>query len=46
MLDKYLDSQDVVTNLLLNSIKNNKLSQAYLFVCDDIDYIYMLNNTK
>ncbi|MBQ9023647.1 MAG: hypothetical protein IJ105_00330 [Bacilli bacterium] len=40
MLDKYLDSQDVVTNLLLNSIKNNKLSQAYLFVCDDIDYIY------
>ena len=40
MLEKYLDSQEIVTKLLLNSIETNKLSQAYLFVCDDIDYIY------
>lgn len=40
MLDKYLASQEVVTNLLLKSIKNNKLSQAYLFVCNDINFIY------
>ena len=40
MLEKYLDSQEVVTKLLLNSIKSNKLSQAYLFVCDDVEYIY------
>ena len=44
MLEKYLDSQNIVTNLLLNSLKNNRLSQAYLFVCDDIDYI--LNYSK
>ena len=40
MLEKYLNSQEIVTKLLLNSIMTNKLSQAYLFVCDDIDYIY------
>lgn len=40
MLEKYLDSQEIVTKLLLNSIETNKLSQAYLFVCDDIEYIY------
>ena len=40
MLEKYLDSQEIVTKLLLNSLNNNRLSQAYLFVCDDIDYIF------
>ena len=40
MLDKYIDSQEIVTSLLLKSLKNNKLVQAYLFVCDDVDYIY------
>ena len=40
MLEKYLDNQEIVTKLLLNSIETNKLSQAYLFVCDDIEYIY------
>ena len=40
MLEKYLDDQEIVTKLLLNSIEIDKLSQAYLFVCDDIEYIY------
>ena len=40
MLEKYLDSQEVVTRLLLKSIKDNKLVQAYLFVCDDIEYLF------
>ena len=40
MLDKYLDKQEIVTKLLLNSLEKNKISQAYLFVCDDIDYIF------
>ena len=40
MLDKYLDNQEIVTKLLLKSLKDNKLVQAYLFVCDDVDYIY------
>ena len=40
MLEKYNIDQKIVTNLLLNSISNNKLSQAYLFVCDDVEYIY------
>lgn len=40
MLDKYLNQQDVVTKLLQKSLKSNKLVQAYLFYCDDIDYIY------
>ena len=38
MLDRYLDSQEVVTKLLIHSINDNKLSSAYLFVCDDIDF--------
>jgi len=40
MLQKYLNEQEIVTKLLLKGIKDNKLVQAYLFVCDDIDYIY------
>lgn len=31
MLEKYRDGQTIVYNTLLNSIKNNKLSHAYLF---------------
>ena len=38
MLDRYLDSQEIVTKLLMHSINDNKLSSAYLFVCDDIDF--------
>lgn len=40
MLDKYLEEQDIVTNLLIKSLNENKLVQAYLFSCDDINYIY------
>ena len=40
MLDKYLDNQEIVTSLLLRSLNTKKLVQAYLFVCDDVDYIY------
>ena len=40
MLEKYLDNQEIITKLLINSLKNNILSQAYLFICDDVDYIY------
>lgn len=40
MLEKYLDNQEIITKLLINSLDNNILSQAYLFVCDDVDYIY------
>ena len=40
MLDKYLNEQDIVTILLKKSLKSEKLVQAYLFCCDDIEYIY------
>ena len=40
MLEKYLYSQEIITKLLINSLDNNKLSQAYLFVCSDINYSY------
>ena len=40
MLEKYIDNQEIITKLLMNSLDNNILSQAYLFVCDDVDYIY------
>lgn len=39
MLEKYADEQPIVTALLKKSIKNNKIVQAYLFSCNDIDYI-------
>ena len=40
MLEKYIEEQETVTKLLKQSLENNKLVQAYLFVCDDINYIY------
>ena len=35
MLEKYLEKQEIATNLLLNEKKNNKIVQAYLFVSED-----------
>ena len=35
MLEEYIDSQPIATNLLINSINNNKLVQAYLFISND-----------
>ena len=35
MLEEYINSQPIATNLLINSINNNKLVQAYLFVSND-----------
>ena len=40
MLDKYLDEQKIITDLLIKSLNEKKIVQAYLFVCDDINYIY------
>ena len=44
MLEKYKDEQPVLYNLLTNSIKNNKLSHAYLFESNNnpnsLDIIY------
>ena len=40
MLEKYIKEQEIVTNLLTKSIKENKLVQAYLFCCDDVEYAY------
>ena len=38
MLEDYIKEQEIVTNLLLESFKNNKLVQAYLIVSSDNDY--------
>ncbi len=40
MLEKYIETQNSVTTILTKSLKNNKLVQAYLFSCDDIEFIY------
>lgn len=40
MLEKYMNEQEVVTKLLIQSLKENKVVQAYLFCCDDVNYIY------
>ncbi len=40
MLEKYEKTQQIVTKLLKESIKNNKIVQAYLFCCDDVEYAY------
>ena len=39
MLEKYLEKQEIVTNLLLNEKKNNKIVQAYLFVSNDKSFL-------
>ncbi len=40
MLDKYENDQQVIIKLLKESLNNNKLVQAYLFSCDDLQYAY------
>lgn len=40
MIDKYYEEQPLVVTLLNNSLKNNKIVQAYLFYSKDIDYIF------
>lgn len=40
MLEKYISEQEIITKLLLQSLQKNKIVQAYLFCCDDINYIY------
>jgi len=39
MLENYIDDQPIVTKLLLNSFKNNKLVQAYLFASNDKSFL-------
>ena len=39
MLEEYLNDQNVVTKLLLDSIECEKTVQAYLFVCNDMNYL-------
>lgn len=48
MLEKYLEEQPIVTKLLLNSINNNKLVQAYLLVSNDKSFMmqYSLDFSK
>ena len=48
MLEKYLEKQEIATNLLLNEKKNNKIVQAYLFVSEDKSFLmqYSLDFAK
>ena len=39
MLEKYVETQPIITKLLLNSLENNKVVQAYLFVDDDSSFL-------
>ena len=39
MLEDYLNDQKLVTKILLDSLNNEKLVQAYLFSCNDIKYL-------
>lgn len=39
MIEKYIDEQPLITNLLLREIKNDKIVQAYMFCHYDIEYI-------
>ena len=39
MLENYIESQPIITRLLLNSYENNKLVQAYLFVSNDKSFL-------
>ena len=39
MLEDYLNEQKLATTILLDSLNNDKLVQAYLFVCNDINYL-------
>ena len=48
MLEKYLEKQEIATNLLLNEKQNNKIVQAYLFVSEDKSFLmqYSLDFAK
>ena len=48
MLEKYLEKQNIATNLLLNEKQNNKIVQAYLFVSEDKSFLmqYSLDFAK
>ncbi len=39
MLEKYLEKQEIVTHLLLNEKKDNKIVQAYLLVSEDKSFL-------
>ena len=39
MLEDYLNEQKLVTKILLDSLNNDKLVQAYLLTCNDLDYL-------
>lgn len=48
MLEKYLEKQNIATNLLLQEKRNNKIVQAYLFVSEDKSFLmqYSLDFAK
>ena len=48
MLEKYIDEQPIVTKLLIESKKNNKIVQAYLLVSNDKSFLmdFSLDFTK
>lgn len=39
MIQKYKEEQFLITTLLSNAIENDKIVQAYMFNCNDINYI-------
>ena len=39
MLEDYIKEQPIITKLLMNSISNNKIVQAYLFVSNDKSFL-------
>lgn len=39
MLEDYIKEQPIITRLLMNSINNNKIVQAYLFVSNDKSFL-------
>ncbi|MBQ3475723.1 MAG: hypothetical protein IJH20_06115 [Bacilli bacterium] len=39
MLDEYIKKQPIITKLLINSINNNRIVQAYLFVSNDKSFL-------
>ena len=40
MIEKYKQDQKFIITLLDNELKNDKIVQAYMFCCNDIDYIF------
>ena len=39
MLEDYLNEQKLLTKILLDSLNNDKLVQAYLLTCNDLEYL-------